>query len=68
MKKILAFILTLTTALTLIFSLTACTNSSEEEDEWDETYLKRFDFELAEDEKALPKSPVWDECMERLKK
>lgn len=52
MKKILAFILTLTTALTLIFSLTACTNTPEEEDEWDETYLKRFDFELAEDEKA----------------
>ena len=55
MKKILAFILTLTTALTLIFSLTACSGTASEaegEEELDETFIKRFDFELTEDEKA----------------
>ena len=30
--------------------------------------IKALEAQLAEDEKALPKSPVWDECMERLKK
>ena len=52
MKKILAFILMLTTALTLLLSLTACGDTQGEDGEIDDSILKYFDFELTEDKSA----------------